>query len=107
MIPSPDWFIGVNSLDLCNGDGKWKSDLTLDLHPMDAGTDRGFTFTSPNWPETQPIYVITSKHPSHPAGSFYYPDLDNLPPIAKLQLTKIDIPWIEEPTKDTVRMEFT
>jgi len=32
---------------------------------------------------------ITSSFPSHPANSFYYPRLKNLPPIAKVSLTKI------------------
>ena len=43
---------------------------------MDAGTDNGFTFTSPNWP-TSPqgsIFRITNVYPSHPAGSFNYPE---------------------------------
>ncbi|KOB64347.1 putative spondins extracellular matrix, partial [Operophtera brumata] len=71
MIPSPDWFIGVD--------------------PLDAGTDNGFTFTAPNWP-TAPqgqAYRITSKYPSHPAGSFFYPHLRRLPPIATFQFIKL------------------
>ena len=42
---------------------------------MDAGTDNGLTFTSPNW-ATEPrgeIFVITSSFPAHPAASFSYP----------------------------------
>jgi Spondin_N len=58
---------------------------------MDAGTDTGFTFTSPNWPSDppQPISVITAHMPDHPASSFYYPDLKHLPVIATLQFTKV------------------
>ncbi|PIO28764.1 hypothetical protein AB205_0193500, partial [Aquarana catesbeiana] len=48
IVPSPDWFVGVNSLNLCNGK-QWKKSITLDLHPYDAGTDSGFTFSSPNF----------------------------------------------------------
>ena len=52
IVPSPDWFIGVDSLNLCDGD-HWKESIHLDLYPYDAGTDSGFTFSSPNF-ETLP-----------------------------------------------------
>lgn len=48
IVPSPDWFVGVDSLDLCDGD-RWREQVALDLHPHDAGTDSGFTFSSPNF----------------------------------------------------------
>lgn len=48
IVPSPDWFVGVDSLDLCEG-GRWKEQASLDLYPHDAGTDSGFTFSSPNF----------------------------------------------------------
>lgn len=90
MIPSPDWFIGVDSFDLCV-DGNWLDSITIEVDPIDAGTDNGFTFTAPNWP-TAPqgvAYRITSKYPSHPAGSFFYPHLRRLPPIATFQFIKL------------------
>lgn len=90
MIPSPDWFIGVDGFDLCV-DGNWLDSITIEVDPLDAGTDNGFTFTAPNWP-TAPqgvAYRITSKYPSHPAGSFFYPHLRRLPPIATFQFIKL------------------
>ncbi|XP_052740986.1 spondin-2-like [Bicyclus anynana] len=90
MIPSPDWFIGVDGFDLCV-DGNWIDSITIEVDPLDAGTDNGFTFTAPNWP-TAPqgvAYRITSKYPSHPAGSFFYPHLRRLPPIATFQFIKL------------------
>ncbi|KAM4733250.1 spondin-2b [Anableps anableps] len=90
IVPSPDWFVGADSVDLCDGD-HWKEKVTLELFPYDAGTDSGFTFSSPNF-ETIPqdrITQITSSFPSHPANSFFYPRLKHLPPIAKVTLTKI------------------
>ncbi|XP_041979917.1 spondin-2 [Aricia agestis] len=90
MVPSPDWFIGVDSFDLCV-DGNWLDSITIEVDPLDAGTDNGFTFTAPNWP-TAPqgvAYRITSKYPSHPAGSFFYPHLRRLPPIATFQFIKL------------------
>ncbi|XP_061582239.1 spondin-2a isoform X1 [Cololabis saira] len=89
MIPSPDWFVGVDSLNLCEGD-QWKQEVTIDLQPYDAGTDSGFTFSSPNFPTSPPenITKITSQMPNHPANSFYYPRLKDLPPIASVRITR-------------------
>lgn len=91
LLPSPDWFVGVDSLELCK-DGEWVDRLVYDLPPYDAGTDRGFTFTAPNWPEVpyKEIYKITSKMPNHPANSFFYPEWNELPTIATLTLVKVD-----------------
>ncbi|KOC63676.1 Spondin-2 [Habropoda laboriosa] len=90
--PSPDWFMGVDSFQLCV-EGNWVDTVTVELDPLDGGTDNGFTFTAANWP-TQPqgiAYRITSRYPAHPAGSFYYPNLSRLPPIATLTFTKLPI----------------
>ena len=92
IVPSPDWFVGVDSVDLCEHD-EWLHSKSIDLHPIDAGTDKGFTFTSPNWAEYpfRPIFQITPKFPSHPANSFYYPDMDVLPAIAKITFTRLHV----------------
>lgn len=90
IVPSPDWFVGVDSLALCEG-GRWKEQVALDLWPQDAGTDSGFTFSSPNF-ATIPqdaVTEITSSSPSHPANSFYYPRLKALPPIARVTLVRL------------------
>ncbi|XP_054708830.1 spondin-2-like [Uloborus diversus] len=89
IVPSPDWFIGVDSFDLCR-DGRWMDAVTLNLGPLDGGTDSGYTFTSPKW-ATEPrsnIVPIRSRTPDHPAGSFFYPELDRLPRIAKARFFK-------------------
>ncbi|GLG92490.1 Uncharacterized protein GBIM_00179, partial [Gryllus bimaculatus] len=90
MAPSPDWFVGLDSFELCVG-GAWLDSITLEADPLDAGTDNGFTFTAPNWP-TEPqgtVYRVTSRFPPHPAGSFYYPSLRRLPAIAAFTFRKI------------------
>lgn len=89
LVPSPDWFIGADSIDLCEN-GNWADHVVLDLQPMDAGTDSGYTFTAPNWATIpqNPITIITSKEPSHEANSFFYPELDELPPIGRLIITR-------------------
>ncbi|XP_048459884.1 spondin-2-like [Rhincodon typus] len=48
IVPSPDWFVGGDSIILCEAN-HWKELVTLDLYPYDAGTDSGFTFSSPNF----------------------------------------------------------
>ncbi|XP_068131683.1 spondin-2 isoform X2 [Hyperolius riggenbachi] len=90
IVPSPDWFVGLDSVNLCDGK-QWKKTVSLDLHPYDAGTDSGFTFSSPNY-ATIPqgtVTEITSSSPNHPANSFFYPRLKRLPPIAKVTFTKL------------------
>ncbi|XP_062515282.1 spondin-2-like [Corticium candelabrum] len=47
VAPSPDWFVGVHDLDLCNG-ATWTQSMTVDLFPYDAGTDSGLKFASAN-----------------------------------------------------------
>ncbi|XP_030058781.1 spondin-2 [Microcaecilia unicolor] len=86
LIPSPDWFVGVNALDLCEN-GQWKTSVLYDLFPWDAGTDSGFAFSSPNY-VTNPqeaVSRITAKNPSHLANSFYYPRLEALPRLGYLE----------------------
>ena len=90
VVPSPDWFVGVNNLSLCQNN-IWVSELTVPLSLYDAGTDNGLTFTSPNWETSprDPVKMISSQSPNHPAASFYYPDLDSLPVIATYTFIKI------------------
>ncbi|CAL1673484.1 unnamed protein product [Lasius platythorax] len=106
--PSPDWFVGVDSFQLCV-EGNWVDTVTVELDPLDGGTDNGFTFTAANWP-TQPqgiAYRITSRYPAHPAGSFYYPNLPRLPPIATFTFTKLrEYTLTESYHEDDVEVEF-
>ena len=92
MVPSPDWFTGLDDLDLCQ-DGEWLDNARIEVSPMDAGTDNGLTFTSPNW-ATDPrgeVFAITSSFPDHPAASFNYPNLQKLPTIATYSVKKVTI----------------
>jgi len=89
LVPSPDWFVGLDSLNLCEN-GHFVETIKIEAGPIDAGTDNGFTFTSPNWP-TSPqasMFEITNEIPPHPAGSFHYPDKKSLPPIATFTFVK-------------------
>jgi len=48
IAPSPDWFVGVDSLSLIEADGQWATNTSVTLYGRDAGTDSGVTFTSPD-----------------------------------------------------------
>lgn len=60
--PSPDWYVGIDSHDLCN-DGQWRKtwDVTM-LPPYDSGTDSGLQFESSDQPTVppQPIFRINN-----------------------------------------------
>ncbi len=47
VAPSPDWIVGVNSLELFV-DGKWIERQEIELFAYDAGTDSGSGYTSNN-----------------------------------------------------------
>ena len=60
IAPSPDWMIGVNSLNLWDtASNGWKDTFSIDLFPYDAGTEDGYGYSTDN-PETNPRDVITS-----------------------------------------------
>ena len=56
LAPSPDWFVGVDGLDLRAG-GTWVSERVVSLGVYDAGTDSGPDYTSPN-ADTDPAEAI-------------------------------------------------
>ena len=47
IAPSPDWFIGVDSLNLIEN-GQWVSNKVVTLYGNDAGTDSGASYGSPD-----------------------------------------------------------
>jgi hypothetical protein len=47
LAPSPDWFVGVSSLNMFR-DGEWIDNISIELFAYDAGTDSGENYTSPN-----------------------------------------------------------
>lgn len=48
IAPSPDWFIGVNSINLLDDNSNWKTSISIDLYAYDSGTDNGANYTSVN-----------------------------------------------------------
>ncbi len=57
IAPSPDWFVGVDSLSLIEN-GQWVSNKVVTLYGNDAGTDSGASYTSPDL-VTVPRGVVT------------------------------------------------
>lgn len=61
LAPSPDWFVGINGLDLRIG-GAWPALAVVQLPVYDSGTDSGTSYDAPNL-DTQPrepIALLTS-----------------------------------------------
>lgn len=77
IAPSPDWFIGVNSLSLLDEDGNWIEMISMDLGSYDSGTDSGPTFSSPNQNTNPPVPIfVIAEPPLAPApGQDIDPDL--------------------------------
>ena len=46
LAPSPDWFVGVNSLQMIDENGAFRPLITIDLNLYDSGTDGGTRYTS-------------------------------------------------------------
>jgi hypothetical protein len=45
--PSPDWFLGVDSVSLIEND-QWVTNKTVPLYVLDSGTDSGVSYASPD-----------------------------------------------------------
>jgi hypothetical protein len=57
IAPSPDWFVGVDGLSLIE-DNQWVTNKVVTLYGMDAGTDSGASYASPDQ-VTVPRGIIT------------------------------------------------
>jgi len=81
LAPSPDWFIGLNGLDMAPG-GEWIESIELAMYPWDAGTDSGTNFGSAD-EDTDPQEPISTL-----VGEFPFFDL---PPVSTLTLTLLSV----------------
>jgi hypothetical protein len=81
IAPSPDWFVGIDSLNLFE-DGSFVDEKTVVLYAYDAGTDNGTTYTSPNDPTDPPVPIF--KIEGYP---FFYED--ELVPLGTFTFTKV------------------
>ena len=46
--PSPDWIVGISSLELCLANCTWLEKKEIPLYPWDAGVDDGISYESPD-----------------------------------------------------------
>ncbi len=57
IAPSPDWFVGLNGLDMKDEDGRWKDYVECQLLGYDAGTEEGTSYDLDNL-ESNPLQKI-------------------------------------------------
>jgi hypothetical protein len=81
IAPSPDWFLGVNGLDLL-ASGDWTDEIVVELLPWDAGTDSGTTYNSPN----------QDTNPQDPIALITTPPVGNGVPLGTFTFTRTDTP---------------
>ena len=63
IAPTPDWFVGVNGIDLC-GAGGWEAVVAMDAFVHDAGTEMGTDWSLSNDPENP--YLPIAQIPGAP-----------------------------------------
>ena len=90
IAPSPDWIIAINGVNLLDGNGNWKTSISLDLYPYDAGTDSGVNYTSAN-SVTNPQENITS--------------LQNVAPFSNLKIGTLSITLTETLNTETISLK--
>ncbi|XP_062507837.1 spondin-2-like [Corticium candelabrum] len=92
LTPSPDWYIGISSINVCDG-YFWKDELEFYLQPWDAGTHDGKTFVGqPD--ETKPQGII-SRITTDTWGPFINPARQHIEPLGVIKLVRI-----RDPQKD-------
>ena len=82
LAPSPDWFIGVNSLRMIDENGDFLDSVTIALNLYDSGTDGGERFTDPDQDIPRSPIALVSSFP--PDTDFF----DGRPPVGTLTLTR-------------------
>jgi len=46
VAPTHDWFVGIDSLDVRDNEGQFRSEIVIDLPVWDAGTEPGSNFST-------------------------------------------------------------
>eukprot|EP00210_Caulerpa_lentillifera_P004435 g4232.t1 len=95
VAPSPDWFVGLHDVNLCQtneatGESYWVDqypELPARLYAYDAGTDSGETFLSENSPTRpfEPIFEFIARDASN---IFYNQDDGVLNPLCMTLLVR-------------------
>jgi hypothetical protein len=82
IAPSPDWFVGVDSLNLYEN-GSFVDEKIVTLYAYDAGTDSGYSYESHDHPTVPPEPIF--KIEGYP---FFYDD--EIVPLGTFTFTKIE-----------------
>ena len=86
IFPSPDWFVGISSVDLCDG-YFWKDGpIIVRLLPWDAGTEEGMAFNTTN-DATDP-HVGVSLITTDTMGAFYNRARQHIPAMGTITLVR-------------------
>ena len=86
IIPSPDWFLGISNVDMCNAmTGEWRDSLERYLFPYDSGTDDGNSFESPDSPSNprKNIFLIGNEDDTN------FKSTSKIEPLGKFTLKKM------------------
>ncbi|CAF5082737.1 unnamed protein product, partial [Rotaria sp. Silwood1] len=86
--PSPDWFTGVDSIDLCLSNCTWLEQYSEDLYPLDAGIDSGTTYTSSRLPTIPLEKIHTLTGTVSPSSPFHDPMSKPIMPVARVILQR-------------------
>ena len=81
VAPSPDWFVGVNGLELFV-DGEWIERIVVALYAYDAGTDSGTNYNSANQVTSPAQLIALSSAPQFQNGT----------PMGLFTFTRTDAP---------------
>ena len=89
LSPSPDWFLGVDSLELCLANGSWIEEKQLNVYLWDAGTDAGTTYRNPQRLPLLPphgIRQISSQYPAVDSSPFFDVNQTKIKPFARIRV---------------------
>jgi len=84
LAPSPDWFIGVNSVSMIDSNGDFEQSVTRSLNLYDSGTDGGTRFDSADQDVPRSPIALVESFPTDT-------DFRNgRPPVGELTIERIN-----------------
>lgn len=84
LAPSPDWFIGVNSVSMIDANGDFEQSVTRSLNLYDSGTDGGTRFDSADQDVPRSPIALVESFPTDT-------DFQNgRPPVGELTIERIN-----------------
>jgi hypothetical protein len=110
LAPSPDWWVGVGSLDLHPG-SEWIDELVVDLVVYDSGTDSGTEYTSSNM-NTDPAEPISIKTDgpfaaNNVVGTFTFSRQVSSTPDLATDSPRFLLPLSANPLRDVARFAIS